>query len=157
MSREHQVGFDGALDQAAPVDESFEVRPLDDVVRGSVAVLKLDVEGMEEAVLQGAERILRQHRPVVFAEAQSEGHRAAIESALAPHGYTATGRVFNSSPTYEFIAPPVAPSLFRRAVRRLPTPARVALRRLVTRLARVKRWVVTSWPANLEAPTRHLR
>jgi hypothetical protein len=85
------------------IRERFEVVPLDAVVHEPVAVIKIDVEGMEEQVLKGAERILREHHPVVFAEAREDTERAAIEALLATHGYRPTGRVFNSSPTYEFV------------------------------------------------------
>jgi FkbM family methyltransferase len=44
---------------------------LDDVVSGAVALLKIDVEGQEPAVLEGADGLLRRHRPVVIVEANA--------------------------------------------------------------------------------------
>lgn len=105
LGKEHQIGFDGDIDEARAVDETFPVRRLDDVVRGQVAVLKLDVEGMEADVLRGASRILDWHRPIIYAEAWNTTHIARIENVLRDFGYEATGRVFNVTPTYEFIAP----------------------------------------------------
>jgi FkbM family methyltransferase len=105
LSSEHQVGFDGDVDEARAVDETFPVRRLDDVVRGRVAVLKVDVEGMEADVLRGAARLLDWHRPTVYAEAWDEKSAARIDDVLRSFGYQATGRVFNATPTYEFIAP----------------------------------------------------
>jgi hypothetical protein len=105
LGKEHQIGFDGDIDEARAVDETFPVRRLDDVVRGQVAVLKLDVEGMEADVLEGASRILDWHRPIIYAEAWNTTHIARIEKVLRDFGYEASGRVFNATPTYEFIAP----------------------------------------------------
>jgi FkbM family methyltransferase len=102
LSPEHQWGFDA---DPQPADEQFRVARLDDVVgRSRVAVIKLDVEGMEAAVLRGGARLLKRWRPVLYAEAHSETAVAEIDSVVEPFGYARTGRVFNSSPTYEYMA-----------------------------------------------------
>jgi FkbM family methyltransferase len=123
LSPEHQVGFingdagaggvPGAGVVAGPpvvgrgaVVEEFPVARLDDLIRGPVAVIKLDVEGMEAAVLRGAARILSRYRPVVFAESHTEAEGELVAEVLAPYGYLPTGRVFNATPTYEYAAPP---------------------------------------------------
>lgn len=120
------------------VDETFAVQRLDRVVRAGfldsrrpsrrVVVIKADVEGMEALVLRGAKRILRWHRPVVFAEAFTEQERKGVEAVLEPYGYRPTGRVFNSTPTYEFV-PVESPTMarVRRVARRLPKPVRKVL------------------------------
>lgn len=82
---------------------TFDCVPMDDVVDRPVALIKIDVEGMEVDVLRGATRILGEDHPAVFAEAHTFEHRQAISDLLAEHGYARTGRVFNSSPTYEFV------------------------------------------------------
>jgi FkbM family methyltransferase len=46
-----------------------EIVRLDDVIDGGVSFLKVDVEGAELFVLRGAERILRESRPVILFEA----------------------------------------------------------------------------------------
>jgi FkbM family methyltransferase len=84
------------------VDESFDCAPLDEIVEGDVAVIKIDVEGMEAEVLRGARRILSTSSPVIFAEAHQEEELAEIGKVLEEFGYYRTGRVFNASPTYEF-------------------------------------------------------
>ena len=103
LSPEHQKGF---VSDPGWAEESFDIVRLDDVLRGRpIAVIKLDVEGMEAAALRGAGRLLSRWRPVVYAEAHSPQLVEEIEQVLRPFGYRATGNVFNSSPTYEFVAP----------------------------------------------------
>ena len=129
-------------------------RRLDDVVREKVAVVKIDVEGMEPSVLRGARRMLRRSRPVVFAEANTGEHYAALVETMRVLKYAPTGRVFNTSPTYEFAHRadrrfhPVTErrwerltgSLPGRVVRRLlPRPVRGAIKRRVVGSARAKR------------------
>lgn len=54
---------------AAGEEFSCEVVRLDDSVDGRVSFLKIDVEGAELFVLRGAERMLRESKPVVLFEA----------------------------------------------------------------------------------------
>jgi FkbM family methyltransferase len=129
LSPEHQMGF--VAGEAAGVTEEFAVKRLDDVVRSPVAVIKLDVEGMESAVLAGATRILSRHRPVVFAEAHTPAQARALAQQLVRFGYRTTGRIFNSTPTYEFVARPRQGwERLRPAYARLPAAVRSRLRRL---------------------------
>jgi FkbM family methyltransferase len=129
----HQVGLGAKPDRTkSHLDgtwEHFDVLPLDQVVRGRVVVLKIDVEGMEEQVLAGARRILRKYHPVVFAEAWGEPERATIEALLKRYHYRYTGKVFNATPTYEFVyEEPAWKKLLRRGVHQLPKPVRGVLR-----------------------------
>jgi hypothetical protein len=73
--------------------------------------MKIDVEGMEEKVLAGAHRILRESKPLLFIEGNTQAEVDRHTAVLAPFGYRPTGRVFNASPTYEFAAAdsPTAP------------------------------------------------
>lgn len=107
--------------------EHFQVHRMDRVVKGKATLIKIDVEGMEPQVLAGSGRILRKHHPVVFAEAWTEDARERLTEMLKPFGYSWTGRVFNSTPTYEFAYVPrvhrVEMSL-RSVARRLPRPVR---------------------------------
>jgi FkbM family methyltransferase len=132
LSREHQIGF---MTDATAADEDFPIVRLDDVLRREpIAVMKLDVEGMEEAVLRGARRLLSRWRPVVYAEAHSDQAFEQIRQVLAEHGYQPTGKVFNASPTYEFMAPPRERRLTRRLWRRLPMSVRRPVGRALRRL-----------------------
>jgi FkbM family methyltransferase len=76
----------GFTPQRVPAGAHTEVRrvhkwKLDDVVRRRVQLVKVDVEGSELEVLRGAERTLRDVRPVVVFE---------HEQAPGPHNVTGT-------------------------------------------------------------------
>ena len=101
LAAEHQQGFHEA-GAAQAVDETFDVTTLDDLITDPVAVLKIDVEGMESRVLKGADRILRNDKPTIYLEAFNRGSLRDLQAVLDPYGYKPTGAVFNSTPTYEF-------------------------------------------------------
>ena len=101
LSAEHQIGFD-PVGASTARDETFPVTTLDELVTDPVAVIKIDVEGMEERVLLGAKRILAADRPTVYVEAFDRELLRGIAGVLRPFGYAPTGRVFNGTPTYEF-------------------------------------------------------
>lgn len=68
-----------------------EIEQLDAVVRQPVGFIKIDVEGHELAVLQGAHNILQRDRPTLLVESQSLTNAAApgnVISFLASLGYT---------------------------------------------------------------------
>ena len=77
-------------------------QPLDETVDYPISLMRIDVGGMEHKVLLGAKRILTEYRPLVFAAASTSAARASIEAFLAEFGYRPTGRLFNTTPTYEF-------------------------------------------------------
>jgi FkbM family methyltransferase len=127
LGREHRLGF---TEGDVRADEEFPVVRLDDLVRGEVGVIKLDVEGMESAVLGGATRILSRYRPVVYAESHDATAEARVARLLARFGYRRTGQVFNPSPTYEYAAPPRQGwERLRPMYARLPAEVQGTLRR----------------------------
>jgi FkbM family methyltransferase len=72
--------------------EIVELATLDELMAGkAVSFMKIDVEGMELAVLQGATAVLDHSRPVIFAEAwdlpQFARHKAAIFDFLQDQRY----------------------------------------------------------------------
>lgn len=129
LSAEHQTGFD-PVGAAAARDETFPVTTLDDLIHDPVAVIKIDVEGMEDRVLRGASRILSEDQPTVYVEAWNRDQLNGILQLLQPFGYCATGRVFNSSPTYEF-APATAVGRVAGPIRRAVHETSRAARRQV--------------------------
>ena len=74
--------------------EQVNAVPLDDLIRGRVDVLKVDVEGYEYAVLEGAYRILREWHPSLLVEIkenhlQRAGHsKAKLIRYLTDLGYS---------------------------------------------------------------------
>jgi FkbM family methyltransferase len=121
-------------------EHTLSTQRLDRLVDGPVALIKVDVEGMEPQVLAGAANALRRFRPRVFAEAHTDEEFNRVRESLRPYGYRPTGRVFNASPTHEFVAgreswAPVVQRyrrLARRALRRvLPRQVRGLLRRII--------------------------
>lgn len=81
-------------------------RRLDDFQLRDVSLIKIDVEGMEPRVLAGARRLLLENWPVVFAEAGTDEELRSLTAVLYDFQYEATGRVFNATPTYEFVPRP---------------------------------------------------
>jgi FkbM family methyltransferase len=103
-------------------EHTLRTERLDNLLRGPVALMKVDVEGMEPQVLAGATRLLRKYRPRVFAEAHTDEQFERVLARLRPYGYRPTGRVFNSSPTHEFVAPSPLQRLRRRLRRDSGSP-----------------------------------
>lgn len=104
----HQLGLGSQEDHVHhPMegrDYEFDVTTLDSFELTDVAVIKVDIEGMEAQALEGMAETLRTSRPVLFIEAHTDEDIAAQSAVLAPLGYSRTGRVFNASPTYEWMA-----------------------------------------------------
>ena len=66
-----------------------------------VAILKIDVEGMECSVLQGAAGLIGKHKPAIYAEASTPEEMKDIDLLLEPFGYKRVAR-FNATPTYKW-------------------------------------------------------
>ncbi|WP_428415521.1 FkbM family methyltransferase [Methylibium sp.] len=79
------VSLDSLLDQLPPV-----------------RLLKIDVEGMEPAVIRGASALLARDRPVVACECLNKAEFDALDTDMRKHGYVGCN-VFNASPTYVFL------------------------------------------------------
>ncbi|MCK8782928.1 FkbM family methyltransferase [Roseomonas sp. NAR14] len=100
-----ETGAEAGADAAA---ETVGVVRLDEVLaeRGLVPdVIKVDVEGMEAAVLRGAEETLRRHSPTLYVEAADTAAFARVEAVLRPLGYRARTR-FNATPTFLYLREP---------------------------------------------------
>ncbi len=68
---------------------------------GPVRLMKIDVEGMEEAVLEGAAGVIRRDLPFLFVECATYASFATVQARLAGWGYAAAGQ-FNATPTLFF-------------------------------------------------------
>jgi len=75
---------------------------LDEFIKGRVDILKIDAEGHELHVLAGAERLLRQERPVVIVEvlgqqmARGGWTENDLIAFMAAHDYSAPARATNN-------------------------------------------------------------
>ncbi|HYZ61411.1 MAG TPA: FkbM family methyltransferase [Acetobacteraceae bacterium] len=58
-----------------------------DAVGGAVRILKLDVAGHEATALEGAERTVSEHRPLIFLEVLDRADFGALSLFIARHGY----------------------------------------------------------------------
>jgi FkbM family methyltransferase len=80
------------------------VRTLDDILRIAtlpIRLIKIDVEGAEPSVLDGAQETISQHRPDIVVEAHTDELLNEVNKRLLPFGYRNIGR-FAYSPTYHF-------------------------------------------------------
>ena len=85
-------------------DGDVDVSTLDDLCRDiSPKLIKIDVEGMELAVLRGGRGVIEEHKPAVCAEAGSIPEFESLLNFLAPDGYLAAD-VYNFTPTHIFRA-----------------------------------------------------
>lgn len=66
------------------------LRTLDSYALDDVAVVKLDIEGMEPLALRGASETIQRCRPVIFSEEWGDDERRAAARVLRPLGYIRT-------------------------------------------------------------------
>ena len=79
------------------------VHKIDDRINvDGLAVVKVDVEGMEPHVLRGMRRLLRKHLPVVYCETHTDEKESELRSVLEPLGYTLTERIKQGSPMHRW-------------------------------------------------------
>lgn len=89
----------GATRLRAEVEGCIPVVALDEVRWLQIPrAIKIDVEGMELEVLQGAVHLIDKHRPLLIVEALDAEADAAIREWMDHHGYAVLG-VFNATPT----------------------------------------------------------
>lgn len=130
-----------------PQDGEFDVVALDDEEQaGRVALIKVDVEGAELAVLQGARVLLQRDRPLLFVECGSVKEFRDVAAFLTDLGYSMQG-TYNETPTHAFA--PIPDTEADRAVNRGFIETTVALydlrsqrRRLRTKATRLQEELV---------------
>ncbi len=81
----HVAGFRGCAGDLVEVP----AHTLDDLCAQfeKVDLLKIDVEGFEDEVLEGASRLLAQSRPFIIVECNPDGPHGSVQALLEPHGY----------------------------------------------------------------------
>lgn len=93
----------GGTSLALGLDGEIDVVSIDELnLEEKVSLIKVDVEGMDLEVLQGASKILLKDRPWVVCEAATASQRMAISSFMAGMGYLPTA-CYNATDTYLFL------------------------------------------------------
>jgi FkbM family methyltransferase len=102
-------------------NQDIVVVPIDPQVSDTedIRLIKLDVEGMEEAVLAGAMETIRRCKPELFIEIWDEPVLERIAALLAPMGYQLIER-WNVAPTFHFSASGRYPVTYTPAERLRP-------------------------------------
>lgn len=78
------------------------VRLDDQVFESPVAAIKVDVEGMELAVLEGAESLIQKDKPLLVIESVDTAHYDTLQDFIKRNGYVYCSS-FNGTPTHFFI------------------------------------------------------
>lgn len=68
-------------------EKKVVVVKLDDMIKGNVSLLKIDTEGGDLKVLQGAENLIKESMPVIVVEATTPSNRYEIITFLNTMGY----------------------------------------------------------------------
>lgn len=87
--------------EGIPGDGLVRIERLDDFALSDVALVKVDVEGMERAVLLGAAKTITRDRPLIYVEAVDAEAHAGIAEILEPLGYQHT-KTFGATPLEEW-------------------------------------------------------
>lgn len=76
---------------------------LDRFVDEKITLIKVDVEGHEEFVIKGADKVLTKHKPELFLELTNKTQYKTVYNIISKYGYEPIG-AFNNSATYHFSA-----------------------------------------------------
>ncbi len=77
------------VDAGTPVLERIPIRTLDSFSLRACHFIKIDVEGMELAALQGARETIQRHRPILFLENDRKQNSPDLIRLLLRYGYEA--------------------------------------------------------------------
>lgn len=83
-----------------------DVKPLDfllGITKSKIDLIKIDVEGYEQFVIDGAKRILREHSPVLIIEIVSEAQKILVEEKLSSFGYRNGRLIIDTRESRNFI------------------------------------------------------
>ena len=67
-----------------------------------IVLIKIDVEGLELQIINGAQKILEDQSPVIFAELATETEFKFFKNELSKYGYTTDNVNYAATPTYLF-------------------------------------------------------
>lgn len=104
----------------------------------AVSILKIDVEGMELAVLKGAQITLEIDKPQVFVEALTEQDFNALNSYLKGFDYKMLNRCSRRSPVYHFAYKPSSALLSAVRKARIRGAVSKVMRKISRKITRLK-------------------
>lgn len=104
MAKEGNMGTWSMHSGESEKSVKVRVTPLDSLLEKSpqarpVSLIKIDVEGMEPNVLQGARETIQQFKPVLALESATLSELGAVETLISPWGYFPV-EVMNYTPTF---------------------------------------------------------
>ena len=81
-----------------------KVNKLDNLLQNieNIVLIKIDVEGFELEIINGAQKILESQSPVIFAELATETEFKLVKNELSKYGYTTDNVNYAGTPTYLF-------------------------------------------------------
>ena len=85
-----------------------QVGTIDGLALPAVAVMKIDVEGAEVAVLEGARDTVARCRPLIYVEADGPTRYGALSDWMAAAGYVRFARFAHPTPRYGYAPADVA-------------------------------------------------
>lgn len=88
--------------EAGELDGTVPVESLDGLDPPPLALIKIDVEGMEADVIRGGLETIERDRPVIYAEAQDEAAHERVARLLEPLGYGHTN-TYGATPLEEWL------------------------------------------------------
>lgn len=92
-----------ALVMGSAGSEVIDVVKLDDIdFEQSISAIKIDVEGMELSVLQGAVKLIKKDAPVLYVESLLEQDFKEVHRWLSSYGYSYWD-TFNATPTHLYV------------------------------------------------------
>lgn len=121
-------------------DGALDVTTVDRLVgQRQVSVLKIDVEGMEEEVLDGSRQVLERDRPFLYMEIIDARHERALRDTLADLHYQ-FAREFNATPTRLFLpVDGVLPTLYPPVLTELATEQMRVITQLMRSMEQMER------------------
>ncbi|MBU8868314.1 FkbM family methyltransferase [Paenarthrobacter aromaticivorans] len=129
----------GATTFAVSSNGEYAVSAIDvEEIRQRVALIKVDAEGMDVAVLKGAIDLIARDRPIIACEAATAVEQAELEQFASESGYSFVAQ-FNATPTYILVpsATPLERAHMERRAAGLITRTNWATRDLYYRLGLV--------------------
>ena len=94
-----------SVEESINGDGDIKANSLDNIIsfNENVALIKIDAEGSEPKVLEGAISIIKMNMPVIICEAAIQAEFDVINNILLPLGYKKPTQRFNATPTYVWV------------------------------------------------------